>query len=245
LAEILGDYAQKSAPETFIEKRGGAGSTHEIAALKGARFVHSAEWNSGAKLNESLIKQLTGGDKMQARFLYQNPFEFAPVAKLWIATNHKPDIKGTDEGIWDRVKLIPFTVRIEKPEAREVVMERFRQEAPGILAWLVRGAIDYYASGKLEAPPAVVEATGEYREESDPLDDFFSSHCEIGPMYSDSGAHLYQAYMTWCGDTSQHAWSQTKFGRELTERGYTVKKDGSGNKRRMGLRAMEPGATRF
>jgi len=179
ISELMGDYAAKSRVETFMTKRGG-GVPNDVAALKGARFVYTAESEAGMKLSEGLVKELTGGDKIQARFMRQDFFTFMPVCKLWVATNHKPEIKGTDDGIWTRVKLVPFNIQIPESEqiSRDEMLARFREESAGILTWMVKGAMAWYASGrKLTTPPEVREATQEYREESDVLGDFFDRYC--------------------------------------------------------------------
>jgi putative DNA primase/helicase len=128
-----------------------------VAALKGARFVAAAEVEQGRVLAESKVKQLTGSDTVTARFLYSEPFDFKPEFKLWLSTNNKPVIRGTDDAIWDRIRLIPFTRRFEGANADSRLPEKLREELPGVLAWMVRGCLEWRKDGLGEpervAPP--------------------------------------------------------------------------------------------
>jgi putative DNA primase/helicase len=203
----------------------------------GLRFVYSSESEAGMKLSEGLIKELTGGDKMQARFLRQEFFTFTPKCKLWIATNHRPEIKGTDDGIWTRVKLVPFTVQIPESEqiSRDVLLATFWDEAPGILAWMVRGCMEWQKT-RLNAPPEVTDATQEYREESDSLGDFLDTCCEVAPNARVEMQKLYEAYSTFTATNGAHPWSMNAFGRAMTERGYPKFRSNGSPMQRKGLK---------
>ncbi len=154
---LLGDYAQRVNIESLMQSWGsGQAATPDIANMAGARFVLSSEIPENRKLNESLVKDLTGGDAITARKLFANPFTFTPNHKLWIFGNHKPRVAGTDEGIWRRIRVVPFNVTIPKEQRRQMsdVLEVFQNEMPGILAWAVNGCILWQVNG-LPIPEAV------------------------------------------------------------------------------------------
>jgi putative DNA primase/helicase len=165
LMRILGDYAIAASTETFMKKNGEQIS-NDIARLRGTRFVTTAEAEQGKRLSEPLIKQITGNDAMTARFLYGEFFDFVPTFKIFMATNHKPMIKGTDHGIWRRIKLIPFTTTIRAEKQDKHLEEKLIREGPGILNWLIEGVKRWFAEGLV--PPAEINgATEEYRNEMD------------------------------------------------------------------------------
>jgi putative DNA primase/helicase len=153
---LLGDYATATPTETFMKKTGEY--TNDIARLRGTRFVTTTEAEQGRRLSEPLIKKITGNDQMTARFLYGEFFNFTPAFKIWMATNHKPVIKGTDYGIWRRIKLIPFTTRIPEEKQDKHLELKLREETSGILNWLLEGIALWKREG-LKAPKAVLLAT--------------------------------------------------------------------------------------
>lgn len=214
LSDILGDYAVNIQPDTLMVRPAGA-TNSDIARLKGARFVTSTEPNEGVRLNEGLIKQLTGGDRVTARRLYREEFEFTPEFKLWMATNHKPIIRGTDVGIWRRIHLIPFTVQIPEDRVDKTLKYRLRQEAPAILAWAVEGCRAWRAGG-LTPPPAVVSATREYRNEMDVVE-MFLQECTV-PGGEVGASDLFKAYLQWAEENNEYKMSGNKFGREVSGR---------------------------
>src|SRR5262249_54371075 len=154
---------------------------NDVARLKGARFVSAIEAEDGRRLAEALIKQMTGGDTMTARFLYGEFFEFLPEFKIFLAVNHKPLIRNTDHAIWRRIRLVPFTVTIPEAERDKDLPAKLRRELSGILAWAVQGCLDWQRAG-LGMPEAVKAATAEYRAEMDVLDQFLAERCEIGSI---------------------------------------------------------------
>jgi putative DNA primase/helicase len=167
LRTVLGDYAKDTPVETVMQKAY-EGVGNDVATLKGSRFVTASESEKGKKLAVAKIKKLIGSDTVSARFLYRELFEFRPEMKLWIGTNHKPAIEETADGIWDRVHLVPFRVRFEGDGVDEDLGEKLQAEAAGVLAWIVRGCLEWQRDG-LNPPSGVLSATERYREESDPL----------------------------------------------------------------------------
>lgn len=218
---LLGSYAQAASPSTFLAKDSNSdGIRNDIARLRGARFVKSVETDSGRRLDEGLVKQVTGGDKMLARFLREEFFEFTPRLKLWLATNHKPDIRGQDMGIWRRIRLLPFRVTIPEAEIDLNLQEALLKELPGILAWAVRGCLEWQRMG-LQEPAEVLAATADYKDEQDALGKFFEDCCVVGSGLRVGAHELYSAYRDWAGKS---ALSQVKFGSHLGERGFEHKR---------------------
>jgi len=210
---LTGDYALRTPTQTLMAKKHD-GVPNDIARLKGARFVSASESEEGRRLSESLIKDLTGGDTMSARFMRAEWFDFVPECKIWLATNHKPEIKGTDEAIWNRIKLVPFEVMIPKEEQDKELIEKLKAELPGILAWAVRGCLDWQRTG-LNEPEKVKAATKEYQDEMDELGRFINECCVENNVAQVHKGKLYNAYQKWGGDLSKN-----KFGRAMTERGF-------------------------
>ncbi len=220
---ILGDYAIRTPTETFLRKKEGA-IPNDIARLKGARFVWASENERGSRLSESLIKEMTGGDKMTARFMRGEFFEFYPEFKPWLATNHKPQIRG-DQAIWRRLKLVPFDVSIprEVQKPRHEVMAMFREEFPGILKWAVEGCLEWQREG-LGVPEEVIEATKEYEAEQDTLAMFLSEKCVCLPTARVASNAIYKAYKQWAEDYGEPPMSHKVFGSCLSERGFRKQK---------------------
>lgn len=226
LAAMMGDYGQKTPTETLLVKHGG-GISNDVARLRGARLVTAVEAEEGQRLAESLVKQLTGGDTITARFLYQESFEFAPAFKLWLATNHKPTIRGTDYAIWRRVRLIPFTVTIPEKEQDRTLGDKLKAELPGILAWAARGCLDWQREG-LGMPEAVKAATAAYQVEQDTLAAWLDECCILAPNATGRAGQLYKSYQTWAEANGEKPMTGHKFGRTLAERGFDKYKDRAG-----------------
>jgi len=219
IGQMLGDYAQETPVDSLMIKRGEA-IPNDIARLKGARLVTASEGERGQRLAESLIKRLTGGDKISARFLHQEWFEFTPEFKIWLSTNHKPVIRGSDNAIWNRIHLIPFEVFIPKAEQipRTVLLERLRGEWPGILKWAVEGCILWQKEG-LDKPEEVERATDSYRCEMDILGGFIADCCILNPLAKCKIADLYGEYEKWCSENREEPVTKRTFSSILQERG--------------------------
>jgi putative DNA primase/helicase len=217
LMRLLGDYAIATPTETFM-KRSGEQISNDIARLRGTRFVTTTEAEQGKRLSEPLIKQITGNDAMTARFLYGEFFDFIPTFKIFMATNHKPVIRGTDYGIWRRIKLIPFTTTITADKQDKHLEDKLLHEGPGILNWLVAGARHWSEKG-LITPPAISNATEEYRNEMDVLGNFIKERCVQGPGISVRARELFKAYQEWCEENNEHACSERFLALRLKELG--------------------------
>ncbi len=199
----------------------------ELADLFGARLVAAQETEDGRRMAEGLVKQLTGGDRIKARYMRQDFWEFDPTHKVWLATNHKPEVRGTDHAIWRRIRLIPFDVIIPKAEQDPRLPEKLRAELPGILAWAVEGCLLWQREG-LGEPEEVKAATEGYRAEQDVLATFFRERCVTQPGAWVPIADLYAAYVEWAEDGGEVAENKRRFGNRLTERGF-VADTGTGN----------------
>jgi putative DNA primase/helicase len=226
IMNLLGDYAIATPTETFMKKSGDQ-ITNDIARLRGTRFVTTTEAEYGKRLSEPLIKQITGNDRMTARFLYGEFFNFVPTFKIWMATNHKPVIKGTDHGIWRRIKLIPFLTRIEEENQDKHLEQKLMREGPGILNWLIEGARRWRNEG-LKTPSIIVSATDEYRAEMDVIGNFLKERCIQGEEGCIKARELFKCYQEWCDDHNEHAVSERFFGLRLKELGLEQKRMNDG-----------------
>ncbi|MBS4538194.1 hypothetical protein GOQ27_06950 [Clostridium sp. D2Q-11] len=222
IAAIMGDYATNIQPETIMVKNQQGSANSDIARLKGARFVTTVEPNEGARINEGLLKQLTGGDTVTARHLYGKEFEFEPEFKLWMSTNHKPIIRGRDLGIWRRMHLIPFTVQIPDEKVDKNLKYKLKKELTGILNWAVEGCMKWQREG-LKMPEAVQDAVKEYKSEMDVISAFLEDCTERGPG-AVKASELYKSYINWADENNEYKMSNTKFGKEISLRFNKVKK---------------------
>jgi len=218
LRALLGDYAKQADFSTFIV-RTSDGVRNDLADLRGARLVTATEVDAGKRFAESLVKQLTGGDTIKARFLFQEFFEFEPTFKLFLAANHKPRIEGTDYAIWRRIRLIPFTVTIPEAERDPDLKRKLLGELPGILRWAVEGCLEWQKRG-LKPPEEVLAATEDYRAEMDSLTSFFSESCVIHPESKVLSTVLYDEYVKWCGDSGEEQLPRKQFVARLREKGF-------------------------
>lgn len=218
ISEILGDYSNNMQAKSLMVKKNDNINT-DIARLSKARFVTSSEPNEGFRFDEGLIKQLTGGDKVTARFLYAEEFEYTPKFKIWVSTNHKPIIRGTDDGIWRRLVLIPFDVQIPEEKVDKDLKYKLLREAPAILNWMAEGAYMWMQEG-LAMPEKLKEAVQKYRNEMDTLGQFIEDCCKVDKNSSEKVSNLHQAYKTWSNDnlTSTKVLGMKSFSQKMEER---------------------------
>jgi putative DNA primase/helicase len=210
------DYGYKAPPDLLIVKKNEAHPA-ERAELHGRRFVACVETEENRRLSESLVKELTGSDSITARQFYQKFFTFRPSHTVFLVTNHRPIVKGTDEGVWRRPKLVPFTVTIPPDEQDRHLTDKLKAEAPAILSWCVHGCLQWQAEG-LGEPETVKAATAEYRASQDVLAAFFDECCVFGEQYTAKAADVRKRYETWCDQNGERPVSGRKFGEVLTER---------------------------
>lgn len=228
ISEILGDYAGNMQSESLMHSKGGVrSSTGDIARLNGLRFVTVSESDEGERLNESLIKQLTGGDKVTASKKYENEFEFHSVAKIQMATNHKPNIRGTDDGIWRRIKIIPFDVQIPEERVDKNLKYKLRKEYSAILGWMVDGCIMWKHEGLSPVPLKMQLAASEYKGEMDVVKQFIDENIVEQPGAKVQANIVYAAYRQWAKENNMYEMTGTKFGREFAKR-YGKKREPAG-----------------
>ena len=224
IADMMGTYAMNVQPDTLmLQSRlgsSGGGANSDIARLKSARFITCEEPTEGMRLNEGLLKQLTGGSKVTARHLYGDEFEFTPEFKIWVATNHKPTIRGTDFGIWRRIKLIPFEVNIPADKVDKNLKYKLRQEFPQIFAWAVEGCMKWQADGGLGDPVRVIEATKDYKQEMD-LIAAFVEQCVVIDYTVDEkvmASDLFAVYKSWAKENNEWEMTSKRFGMEMAKK---------------------------
>lgn len=227
IAKVMGDYAMSTLSATIMEKNNTT-IPNDIARLKGARFVNAIETEENKRLAESVIKSLTGGDKIVARFLNREFFEFHATFKIFLATNHKPRISGTDNGIWRRIKYIPFKKVIVAEERDKALQEKLLAEHEGILSWMVEGFKIWQAEG-LGSCSEIDKATAEYREESDILREFIADRCVIGEDCEIQATALYKELSNWCRDNGGYRIVRGKLIEYLESKGFKKDRKTSGD----------------
>lgn len=221
---IMGDYSRHVEPSTFAMKFAEGGNAREdIARLYGARFISSIETSASHRLDEELIKKMTGDRKITTRNLYERSFEFVQTYKMWLATNNKPIIKGTDDGIWDRIRLIPFERKFAPEERDGNLYEKLIAESSGILNWMLDGCLLWNQRGlHAVTPEKVLHANEEYRTEMNTLQAFIDDCCIIEGNAVVTSKELYQAYVEWCLANGEKSESQKMFGMRLKGLKYNI-----------------------
>jgi putative DNA primase/helicase len=228
MLSLLGqDYSLQTPMDTLMVKSGGNSSSNHLARLQNIRFVAATEIEDGSKMSESLIKQMTGGDRIAARFLYKEFVEFTPKFKLFIAGNHKPRIKGTDEGIWRRIHLVPFEITIAADKRDSALPEKLRAELSGILNWLIEGCIKWQQE-RLTIPMVMQCAIQEYREEMDTLGLWIKEGCIVGDGYKMKAQDAFKSYQRWAVENGFYALCSENFYGKLGER-YKKTRSSKGN----------------
>lgn len=242
LQHVLKDYANSAAPGLLIQ-RGGSEHPTGLADLQGRRMVVVSETGEAGRLNEEQVKAMTGGDTITARRMRQDFFTFKPTHLLMLQTNHRPKVTGNDEGIWRRLRLIPFAVTVP-PERRDPLLpDKLKAEASGILAWAYRGWQAYQRDG-MPTPDKVKAATNEYRDASDQIGGFLEEATDPGEYFSVEAGELYRCYSQWCDDNGDRPRNQREFGMRLSERGFERFRS-NGVRRWRGMRLVEDAAADY
>lgn len=218
----MGDYAVTTDFDTFLKRRQVGQPRNDIARLRGARLVASIEVDEGRRFAEGVVKALTGGDTVTARHLYKEAFEFVPQFKLWLVANHAPRVSDQDSAMWRRILRVPFEHVVpegHRDPSMKQVLRNPKEGGPAVLAWAVKGCLDWQERG-LDAPPCVVAATSAYREENDPMRDFFEECCVFAPDAWVTVAQLRGEYEDHARDTGiKHTISPQKFNERVEARG--------------------------
>ena len=239
LATILGDYATNAPMDTFMETRTDRHPT-DMAGLRGARFVAAIETEQGKRWAESKLKNLTGGDKLSARFMRQDFFEFFPQFKLFVAGNHKPAIRNIDEAMKRRLHLIPFTITVPPERRDKNLQQKLLAERDGILAWAVQGCLDWQRHGRLSPPQRVVDATEEYFEAEDALGRWLDERCVREPNAKSLTAELFNDWKQWAEASGEFVGAQRRFSDLLITRGLDKWRNGMGVRGFQGIGLKHP-----
>jgi putative DNA primase/helicase len=219
---VLGEYAKPTPIETLLIKKNGGHS--DKARLAGARMVVAIETEKGERLASASIKNMTGEDKITARFLYKENFEFYPTFKLFLVANDKPIIRGEDNAMWERVKLIPFNQFIPLPDRDKDLADKLKNEAKGILAWMVKGCLDWQKDKDLLEPIEVTTETSIYRSQMDILGDFIDDCCDVGKGAKVTHSDLYKTYVQWCQQNDEEPMTKKMLTLELQSRNFVTKR---------------------
>lgn len=225
IREILGSYAAQISPEVLMVQRAAnsGNATPELVRLQGKRFVAATETEDGSRLREAFVKQVTGGEPFEARALYGSPFEIVPHFKFWLSGNHKPIIRGEDFGIWRRILLLLFGVTIAPDEIDRALSHKLRGEYPGILNWLIHGALEWQRHG-LNPPREIVREVEAYRSDMDVLAAWIDEACTIEPSGEFPSRAAYSSYSAWCHAGGHQVCTEVRFGQRMLERGFSRKK---------------------
>lgn len=226
LMRLMGDYAMAASPDMIMLKRH-ASIPNDVARLRGVRVATMNETSQGARFDEAKLKDLTGGDTLTARFLHHEFFDFPPTHRIVIRGNHKPAITGTDEGIWRRLRMVPFAVEIPADEQDHNLLRKLEGELPGILNWALQGCREWQQSG-LKPPAVVTAAVNEYRAESDTLGRFLAECCEVRKLAQVKSSVLFKRYQEFCEAAGERWTSAKDFPAEMQRRGFEWKRETKG-----------------
>lgn len=226
LQRLLGDYAIVVSPDLLMLKRHG-GIPNDVARLRGIRAALMNETTQGGRFDEAKLKDLTGGDSLTARFLHQEFFDFRPTHRLILRGNHRPSVAGTDEGIWRRLRLVPFTVSIPPDEQDRDLLRKLESELPGILQWALTGCIEWQREG-LKPPSIVTDAVRAYREDSDILGRFIEECCQVKKLGQVKSSVFFQRYQQYAHTAGERWLSSKDLPNEMHRRGFEWKRTNQG-----------------
>lgn len=216
MSEVTGSYGATSNSKILLDEKNGNSNLSEIARLNGIRNVVVTETKIGDRLNESAIKDLTSGiGKIVARFLYGNEFEFDFIGKIFMATNHRPVIRGTDHGIWRRIRTIKFKRVFTHAEQDRELIYKLRGELPQILGWVVKGCVMWQKEGLYPIPKSVEDANREYRSEMDIVEKWLNECCETGDTYKEKSSDLFSNLCSYIAVNKEYQITNTMFGRNM------------------------------
>ncbi|MFO6454516.1 MULTISPECIES: phage/plasmid primase, P4 family [unclassified Aeromicrobium] len=228
ITSALGDYAKVIDPELLMARERGRTGGPELMVLLGARLVVGSETAEGRKLDEAVMKRLTGGDELTARNLYSPPVTWVPSHQLLYVTNALPTVRGNDPAVWRRVRVIPFDVTVPPEQRDPDLPETLRLHADAILGWVIAGHFDYENNGGMREPASVVAATDGYRTESDAVARFVADACELNPNFHATTRELFGVWTGWAVRDGAEPLTEKAFSGELVRLGYESKRTNSG-----------------
>lgn len=226
---VAGDYSAVADPRTFMRQRGSAGPRNDLARLRGVRFVVTSEVDEGQEIDASTLKLVTGGDKITARLLYQEYFEFTPQFKLWMMGNSRPRARASDSGLWRRLVEIPFPNAVPEADRDPAVKQRLTRDPDAqaaILVWAVEGALEWQRDGLGESQRSK-EATSDYRAEADPVERWLEEECEFGASLRSSLADLHRSHGRWASRNAADAVPPAAIAKALRARGLRSRSSGT------------------
>lgn len=236
IAHILGDYGDNIASSVLLQQKAANNSAiYSIAKLQGKRFVETGETDDGGKLAESQVKILTGGDTISAQFKFGNEFSFRPKFKIWMSTNNKPVIRGTDLGIWRRIFMFPFVNTFTEKEKDKDLLDKLKAESDRILGWCIKGFQKYQEAGDLLKAITLKNAVQEYKEQMDVITQFINRECEVTQGARIDCKELYNAYKIWAMDNVEFCIKESKFMEDLKTKGFPVESSSQKKKFYVGL----------
>ena len=221
---VAGNYATQVPPTAFmVDKSKRGGPDEAIASLKNKRLVCSTELEDGQRLSVSLVKRMTGGEPLWCEHKFERGYNFQPTHKLWLSGNHEPVITDTTNSIWYRLKKIPFTIEIPEADRQKGYAEYLAStHSAAILAWLVRGCVEWRETGSLGEPEAVKQAVAEYRDQQDILHDYLIERCIFQKAATIDQKDLYADYKQWAGDNDQNAIGKLTFRSQILEKDASI-----------------------
>ena len=228
LRKMLGDYSGTTPIQTLTVMPFSNGQTNDLAAMEGRRFISASDGEAGQRLAEAKIKNMTGGDKICCRALYKDYREYDPQFKLWLATNDLPNVAGSDEAIWRRIRVINFPVTIPEGRRDPNLLASLAAEASGIFNWALAGYRAWKSEG-LKPPPEVTEATSSYRHENDQVGQFIADRCFEDPAAKSTTKALHEGYTRWSEDNRYTSMPIVPFAKELRKKLFTPRKGQKGN----------------
>jgi putative DNA primase/helicase len=226
IKHVFGDYAQGMTSDTVMAKKGDSGIPNDVARLKGARLVFVPEVDNGRRLNEVLVKSMTGGDVLTARFLHGEFFDFYATHKMVMFGNSKPRVVGTDEGIWRRLILVPFLADFKGREDKNL-LDILKEESSGILNWIIAGCLSWQQIG-LQPPDSITNASQEYREAQDTVGQFLADCCERGDNKRISSSKFLESYQFWCEENGFESMNRIRVREYMENHGFTYQRKASG-----------------
>ena len=222
---IIGEYGDNVNSEVLMQQKMQTNNSFTIAKLKDARYVETDETDDGEKLAEGTVKRMTGSGQMSAAFKYANEFSFTPKFKIWLSTNNKPIIRGTDLGIWRRIFPFPFIHTFTEEEKDKELPEKLQAEADKILGWCIKGFQIYNELKTIKKPKCLEDEIKEYQEQMDVIAQFMNSECRISENATVTCRTVYKAYKNWCIDNNAFMMSEMKFSKELCKKGFKIVED--------------------
>ena len=225
---IMGNYGDNVNSEVLMQQKMQSNNSFTIAKLKDARYVETDETEEGERLAEGVVKRMTGSGQMSAAFKYANEFSFMPKFKIWMSTNNKPIIRGTDLGIWRRIFPFPFLHTFTEEEKDKELPEKLKAEADKILGWCIKGFQKYFKVKTIKRPQCLEDEIKEYKEQMDVIAQFIKLECTINPTSIAPCKIAYKAYKQWCIDNNAFLMSEMKFSKELENKGFKIENRGIG-----------------